>query len=210
MKKSTLFNFFALIITISLLAVSCGKKEAKPAENKTLKDLMEAFNGESNASAKYKLYAAKADEEGYKDVALLFRAASKAEEIHAASHATVIKTLGGEAKAEIKTPAVKTTKENLEDAIKGETYERDVMYPGFLKDANAEEQKEAARSFTLAKVVENEHAKLYTEALANLENWKTGTATFFVCKVCGNTVKTMDFSNCPFCFEPKENFIKID
>ncbi len=91
---------------------------------KTLENLQAAFNGESNAHAKYLAYANKADEEGYLKVATLFRAAAYAEEVHLNNHAKVIKGMGASPKAEIKLPEIHSTAQNLADAIKGETYEQ--------------------------------------------------------------------------------------
>lgn len=100
-----------------------------------LENLQAAYNGESNAHAKYAAFAKKAEEEGYGAVASLFRAASRAEKIHAENHAEVIRSLGAEPVADVKTPEVKTTAENLKAAIAGETFERDVMYPAYLQIA---------------------------------------------------------------------------
>ncbi|MHB8303849.1 MAG: rubrerythrin family protein [Acidobacteriaceae bacterium] len=94
-----------------------------------------AFNGESNAHVRYLAFAKQADGEGYGEAASLFRAAARAEEVHASNHAAVIKEMGATPKATIESPEVKSTRENLEAAIKGETYERDIMYPAFLKQA---------------------------------------------------------------------------
>ena len=93
------------------------------ASQQTLDNLNAAFQGESNAAHKYQIYAKKADEEGHPYAARLFRAASKAETIHAANHAKAIKALGGvvgELKLGEVTPG--TTAENIQDAIKGETH----------------------------------------------------------------------------------------
>ena len=103
----------------------------------TLENLQTAFNGESNANAKYIAFAKKADAEGYTKVASLFRAAARSEEIHKTNHAAVIKAMGGNPAADIKPADVKTTAENLKSAVEGETYERDTMYPGFVAEARA-------------------------------------------------------------------------
>lgn len=176
---------------------------------KTLENLQTAFNGESNAHAKYLEYAKKADEEGYTKVASLFRAAARAEEIHAANHADVIKKMGDTPNADVKLPAIKTTRENLADAVKGETYERDVMYADFLKEARSVGNRDALRTFNFAKTAESEHAKLYAEALADLENWKGGAMTFYVCPRCGFTTPNMNFEKCPVDFTGKEKFEAI-
>lgn len=199
---------FAAVIMflVASLAVS-----AADVPKKTLDNLQAAFNGESNANAKYLAFAAKADEEGFGQVASLFRAAAKAEEVHAAKHATVIKKMGAVPKADIQNPEVKSTKENLDAAIKGETYERDVMYPDFIKTAKAEKNMDALEAFNFAKTAEAEHAKFYNEDLQKLDSLKGKTKkTFFVCTVCGYTVTKIDFDKCPSCFYPKDKYVKVD
>lgn len=197
------------MVVLTLGVSACSKQNPAPTGTKTLENLQAAFNGESNASAKYAVFAKKADDEGYKDVAKLFRAAAHAESIHAANHAAVIKKMGGEPKADIRIPEVKTTAENLKDALTGETYEKDKMYPAFLAVAKAENNAAALKTFNGAKAVEAEHAKLYAQALANLEQWKAGDKTFSVCSICGNTVMKVDFDKCPVCFEPASKYVTI-
>ncbi|CAN5619813.1 rubrerythrin family protein [soil metagenome] len=182
---------------------------AAPTGTKTLENLQTAYNGESNANVKYLAFAKKADEEGYTKVASLFRAAARAEEIHKTNHADVITKMGGTPKAEIKAAEVKTTAENLKGSIEGETYERDKMYTDFLAEARTANNKDAVRTFNLAKTAEAEHAKLYTEALANLSDWKGGKLTFFVCSTCGFTTKDATIEKCPVDFTPKEKFESI-
>jgi len=178
----------------------------------TLENLQAAFDGESNAHKRYLAFAAKAEEEGYKQAALLFTAAARAEEIHAKSHAKVIEKLGGTPTADIKEPEVKTTKENLEAALKGETYEKNTMYPEFLKVAKADKNADAIRTLNGAMTVEEEHAALYQAALDDLEGQKAITSPLWVCPVCGHTVQAqkLDFSNCPICNTPADQFEKID
>ncbi|MGA7876538.1 MAG: ferritin family protein [Desulfoferrobacter sp.] len=179
-------------------------------QSKTLDNLMAAYNGESNAHAKYLAYAEKADQEGYHKVASLFRAAASAEEIHLNNHARVIKALGGTPKADIKLPEIKSTKENLEDAVKGESYERDTMYPEFIAQAEKDGDTSAVRTFTYAKSAEAEHAKLYQEALSNLAAWKAPKADFYVCPTCGYTVEGKpSFEACPVCSTPAKLYIVV-
>ena len=132
------------------------------------------------------------------------------ESIHAANHAAVIKKLGGTPEAKIDTPAVKSTRENLQAAIQGETYERDTMYPEFLKNARSEGKREAVRTFNLALMAEAEHATLYSEALNNLANLKnTKAKDYYVCTICGFTSAKLDYSKCPSCFSHKDKFEKV-
>lgn len=179
----------------------------KPSD-KTLENLQAAFNGESNANAKYTAYAKKADEDGYHKVASMFRAAARAEKIHAESHARVIKRMGAEPVAKIETPHVGSTSENLKDAIAGETYEKDVMYPNFIAEAEKSGNAAAVRTFKGALAAEVEHARLYTELLNNLENSKVKT-TYYVCPICGFTADKLTFERCPVCNAPGEKFEKI-
>ncbi len=194
---------------IALCVVAGYTARAEQTTSATLKNMQDAFNGESNAHARYVAFAKKADEEGYGKVASLFRAAARAEEIHATEHAQVIKTLGAEPKAEIATPEVKSTKENLEAALKGETYERDTMYPEFIKAAKEEKRKEAVRSLNRAMTAEGTHAKFYADALANLDQWKGSAKDFYVCSVCGYTMDVPPTADCTSCFATKEKYVKI-
>ena len=217
-----IFQFILLAAAFALIAgfSACGTTEsaltsggitAPPAAAgaRTVENLQTAYDGESNANVKYLAFAKKADEEGYLMVASLFRAAASAEEIHKNNHADVIRKMGSEPKAEIKPAEVKTTAENLKSAIEGETYERDKMYPDFLTEARASDNKDAVRTFNLAKTAEAEHAKLYSEALANLEAWRGAKATFFVCPTCGFTSKEALLEKCPVDFTPKNKFEAI-
>jgi rubrerythrin len=193
----------ALIFSVMFSLAMIIAAPSGAAQNKTLDNLMAAYNGESNAHAKYLAYAEKADTEGYGKVASLFRAAASAEKIHLTNHARVIESMGGTPKADIKLPAVKSTKENLEDAVKGESYERSTMYPEFITQAEKENNADAVRTFTYAKAAEAEHAKLYQTALADLANWKVPKTNFYVCPTCGFTVEGKpSFAACPVCGTP--------
>ena len=192
---------FALAI-FTMLALTCVANAAT-----TLENMEAAFNGESNAHLRYLGFAQRAETEGYGEVASLFRAAARAEEIHAGNHAQVIKEMGGVPLAQIETLTVRSTRENLETAIKGESYERDTMYPDFLKQARADGNVRAVRSLNYARTAEAEHAKLFSAALANLDHLKgTSQTLFYVCPTCGFTVRNKDFRKCPSCFTPEEAF----
>ena len=203
MKK---FGYSLLALALGALALP----SVAAAGTGTLDNLQAAYNGESNARARYLAFAEKADQEQFGEVASLFRAAAKAEETHANHHAAVIKKMGSAPQANIETPVVKSTKENLEAAIKGESYERDTMYPEFLKQARADGNKDAIETFNFAKTAESEHAKLYTAALNDLSKLRGSKAkTYYVCTVCGYTTPTLDFSKCPSCFSHKDKYEKV-
>ena len=177
--------------------------------SKVLDNLQTAYNGESNAHARYLEFATKADKEGYGSVATLFRAAARAEQIHAENHAVVIRKLGGTPEAKIDKVTVKSTAENLVAAVKGETYERDVMYPEFIKQARSEHNTDALQTFNYAKSAEAEHARLYTEAHGSLKDLKGKTVTYYVCTICGFTTTKIDFEKCPSCFNPKDKYVAV-
>ncbi|HEY9069025.1 MAG TPA: rubrerythrin family protein [Candidatus Ozemobacteraceae bacterium] len=181
-----------------------------PTPGKTLENMLTAFNGESNAQAKYVEFAKKADEEGFLGVGSLFRAAAKAEGIHAANLKSEIEKQGGKAEPKLETPVVKSTKENLEAAIAGEKHENETMYPEFKATAEAEKQDMAVILFGGAGKVEGDHAALYADALANLEASKAAKKEFFVCMVCGYTTNNAPADKCPVCLSPKEKFEKVD
>ncbi len=198
------FMFASLALAVALLAPGA-------AAAGTLDNLQAAYNGESNAHARYLAFAQKADQEGYGAVASLFRAAARAEEIHAGNHAVVITQMGGAPKADIETPDVKSTRENLEAAIKGETYERDTMYPSFLQLARTEGNRAAIQTFNYAKTAEAEHARLYTETLNKLDTLKGSKAMdYYVCTICGYTTVQMNFEKCPSCFNPKDKYVAVN
>lgn len=163
--------------------------------SKTEKNLQDAFAGESQANRKYLAFAKKAEKEGYHQVAKLFRAAAAAETIHAHAH---LRELGG----------IKSTRENLEAAVSGETFEFEDMYPQMIKDAEEEGNKGALRSFNLANNVEKVHADLYKKALENLGS--NEDTDYYVCEVCGYTAEGDAPDECPVCRAKKKAFRKID
>jgi len=187
-------------------AAIAGTKTGDKDSSRTLENLQAAFDGESNAHNKYLAFAKKAGEEGYGEVASLFRAAAKAEEIHANNHAVVIRKLGAEPKADIHAPEIKSTRENLAVAIAGEVYERDTMYPEFIAEAKAANNSDALRTFTYAIKTEAEHARLYTEALNKLESLKGASKQYFVCAVCGYTTENLNFLRCLVCGVAKTEY----
>jgi rubrerythrin len=186
------------------------EQKPEPAKATTLNNLIRAYDGESNAYSRYVAFAKKADDEGYGQVASLFRAVARAEQIHVNNHAAVIQKKGGKARVQLQKVEVLSTKENLAAALRGESYERDTMYPEFIKLAKEEGDKDAVRTLNFALQAEIEHAKLYKEALDNLDQWKAGKKDFFVCPVCGNTVAKVTFEKCPVCSTAKEKYEKIN
>jgi rubrerythrin len=164
---------------------------------KTVDDLKAAFAGESQANRKYLAYAKKADADGHPQVAKLFRAAAAADPVHAHNH---FRALDG----------VRTTSDNLKDAIEGENYEAVTMYPDFIKDAEAESMKRALNSFKWAWEVEKVHEGLYRKALATLEAQQPmQEVDYYVCPTCGFTHEGPLEGPCPICKTLGEKFERI-
>jgi rubrerythrin len=198
-----------VLILVFAVAFLSTTPTTAAAAGTSMDNLQAAFNGESNAHAKYLAFSKMADKEGFGSVASLFRAAAAAEKVHADTHASVIKAMGGVPKADVKPADVKSTKENLEAAVKGETYERDTMYPEFITTAKTEGNKDALKAFNFAKTAEAEHAKMYAQDLASLATLKGKTQTYWVCTICGYTVPKIDFEKCPSCFNPKDKYVEV-
>lgn len=158
--------------------------------------LQEAFAGESQANRKYLAFAAAADKEGFPQAARLFRAAAEAETVHAHNHLRVLK-------------GIKSTKENLQEAVNGETHEFKKMYPEMIAAAKAEGNKDAERTFNFANEVEKGHADLYQKLLNNLGASKE-TYSYYVCPVCGYTAEKEPPGACPICGTAGKMFKKID
>jgi len=158
--------------------------------------LREAFAGESQANRKYTSFAVQAEKDGYPQAARLFRAAAEAEAIHAANHLRALK-------------AIKATKENLREAIAGETHEFKEMYPKMIAAAKAAGVEDAERTLSYANAVEEYHAKLYHDMLEGLES-KKESYPYYVCPVCGMTVEREAPEKCPVCGVKGSMFKKIE
>ncbi|GET23214.1 rubrerythrin family protein [Prolixibacter denitrificans] len=207
MKKVRIF--LVLAITSLIAFTSCN--QSKPV--KTIENLKAGIIGETTASKKYEAFAQKAKEEGHDAIAMLFSAASNAEAVHAANHTKVLESLGE--KMDDFTPEfeVKTTAENLQAAIEGESYEVATMYPQFLADAKAEKVQKAEQSFTWALDTEKKHNDFYSNALSALNaESESGLPTgYAVCPVCGNTYDMANVDDkCAFCMTDKSKFINFD
>ena len=201
---------FSKSVLVAILLVF-GFTTLRAASDKTVKDLQAAFTGESTASAKYSAFAKKAREEGNQRVAVLFDAASKAESIHAGNHKAVLQQLNAAIPVVNPKFDVKTTADNLKDAIAGESYEVATMYPGFIIDAQSENVNLAMVSFNYAFQVEKKHKVLYEKALKALQDGqeKSLPSVYMVCGTCGNTYENAAPERCGISMTPKDRFIKI-
>lgn len=161
----------------------------------TLENLKEAFAGESQANRKYLAFAKKAEEEGYPQIARLFRAAAEAEIVHAHNHLNVI----GE---------VKSTPENLQAAYEGEHEEFTNMYPNFIEQAKKDGNNKALITFNWANEVEKVHGNLFKKASSELKSLEN--KPYYVCQRCGYTAEGGAPDKCPVCGASKDKFKKIE
>ena len=164
----------------------------------TQENLQDAFAGESQASRCYLFFADKAEKEGHPQIARLFRGAAEAETVHAGNHLEVMGGIG-------------STKDNLGAAIAGESHEFTEMYPGFIEQAESEDNKRARVSFGYANKVEKIYHGLYQRALNALEaGQQLKDEPYFVCQVCGYTVAGEAPERCLVCGAPRSKFKRVE
>jgi len=163
-----------------------------------MENAMEAYAGESQANRKYSAFADQAESEGFKNIARLFKAASEAEAVHAKK---LLKAMG----------KIRTTKENIQGSISGETHEYTEMYPAFVKEAEAEKKSDVALVFTYAMKAEEVHANLYREAMNSLNhNQDMSNRSVILCPVCGNIFLGQAPEKCPICNAVRKVFKTIE
>lgn len=163
----------------------------------TEKFLGDAFAGESMAHMKYLHFADKAEEEGLTEMARMFRAIAYAERVHAGNHLGV---LGG----------LKSTADNIQTCINGETFEINEMYPAYNAVAKLQDEEGAVRSTYYALEAEKIHADWYKaakEAVDKGEDVKVGTIQ--ICSVCGHTREGEAPEKCPICGASKDKFVQF-
>ena len=162
----------------------------------TMENLATAFAGESQANRKYLAFARKAEQEGYPQIARLFRAAAEAETIHALGH---LNNMGG----------VGTTLQNLEAAVAGETYEFSEMYPPMLAQAQQEKHR-SMTMFGFANKAEKVHAGLFQQALDALKSGADlSQMDVYLCPFCGDLEFGQVPDKCPICGAPAAKFQKV-
>ncbi len=189
-----------------------GQKTAQADARATnYQNLQEAFKGETTASAKYAAYSKKAEAEGYHAIAILFKAASASEKIHANNHKAVLEDAGQTVPQITPQFTVNSTRENLNDAIQGETYEITTMYPQFIRIANGLGDQFALASLNYAYKVEQKHKPLYEKALAALDANTANTLpeVYYICPTCGNTYEMTAPKRCGISMTGSDKFIRI-
>ncbi len=174
----------------------------------TASNLRSAFGGESQAHMRYKVWGARAEEEGFPNVARLFRAISFAEEVHASNHFRELAQVPGD----FLVPAMagfglSETSENLQGAIDGENFEINQMYPAYIAVAKDQKESGGMRSFHYAIEAERIHSALFTEAKQAVDAGEDmDIETVQICDVCGHTRIGEAPERCPVCGKPREVF----
>ncbi len=162
---------------------------------KTEENLYAAFVGEAKASARLWGYALKAEQEGYPQMAKLFRAISQAERVHATRHLRLLKV-------------IRSTEENLEAAFESETSVNENIYPSLIRQAEEDGNRAAVISFSNARDAEEAHASLYKKAIGHMVGEED--TVYNICAVCGYVVDGPAPDECPVCGAPKSKFFAVD
>lgn len=156
--------------------------------------LQQAYAGEAKAALRLKVYGDKAEEEGYPQIAKLFRVIARSEEIHGARALKVLKE-------------IKTTEENLAESFESERRVAEVAYGEFVRQGEAEGNQAAVLHFSQSKDVEETHAKLYKDAMNHmLEERET---TYYICRVCGYVADGILPVSCPICGAKQDQFTQF-
>ncbi|MHB8907405.1 MAG: rubrerythrin family protein [Syntrophales bacterium] len=156
--------------------------------------LQRAYTGEAKASLRLKVYAEKAEKDGYPQIARLFRVIARSEEIHGARALRVLHE-------------IKTTEENLTESFQSERGVAEVAYADFVRRAEAEGNRTAALLFSQSRDVEETHAKLYKEAMNHLMAERE--TEYYVCQVCGYVADGARPETCPVCGAKEEQFSRF-
>jgi rubrerythrin len=201
-----------MILTGLAILVLTGFEVSGGNEAKTAGNLKSAFRSESLAAARYAAFAKQAKQEGYTLIAFMFEATARATQIHADNHQAVLEKMGSKPDPVKPGFAVKSTAENLRDAIAGETSEITAMYPGFISTAREEDAASAVKSFRWAMDTGKKHIAIYKKTLDALTA-KTAdklSAVYWVCPKCGNAydVKKPEKS-CAFCSTGSDKYVRF-
>ncbi len=163
---------------------------------KTEKNLALAFAAESKASARNSVFALKAEQDGFPQIARLFRAVSEAEAVHARRYLRLMRGKIG------------TTEENLKTAFEKEIQANVQEYPPLIREASAEGLEVVKKAFSESRDVESRHAELYKRALNDLLSEKA--TAYHVCQVCGYVAEDQAPQRCPVCGAVSEKFKPMD
>lgn len=180
-----------------------------------IRNLETALEEELKNCAAYKAYALSADNEGMRGLASLFRAITRAEQIHASNHARVLRHMGGSTLVDIPKPRVESAMANLRAALVDQRFEVDYLYPTFLTTAVSLFDSTAVRSFHWALEADKSHAHLCSAIVTRLNSsdqyaWALEPHEFYVCGLCGYATEKAEAENCPACNYLVEKFEKVN
>ncbi len=164
-------------------------------DEEVAENLKKSFSGESQAHVKYLIFAEEARSKGLVNLARVFEAFAYSEYVHAKNHLKVLESVDDPIK-------------NLENAIKGEVYEVEEMYPSFYDDAIKKKERMAATSFRWAMETEKRHAEIYRELKVLVESGrdKAFNKKLYVCSVCGYIFEGEPPEVCPICSVGRDRF----
>jgi len=174
-------------------------------------NLRSAFAGESQAHMRYTIYAERAKKEGFSNVARLFTAVAHAERVHATNHYMNIISKGSAVTVSGAVFGARSTSQNLQAGIDGETFEVNEMYPAYKTVAQFQSERGAENSFTWAYEAEKIHAGLYQKAKQAVDSGRdVDLGPIQICSVCGFTVEGDAPDRCPICNSLRETFKTFD
>ncbi len=196
---------------ISVFVLTSGCKKSEPSESKpeiTLKNLQTAYLREMRIGREYALFSQRAEKDKYSAVAVLFKAASRSEEIHARMAADLIRSKGVDVKPYVPDSiAVGTVVQTLHLASSDESLETESMYPNLARTADLEKFPEAAESFRRALNADNRHVELFKDMLG--KHGSMAKATYYICPNCGYIFTSDKFDECPGCHTAKAKFERM-
>ncbi len=181
----------------------------------TIKNLVKAFIGESQARNRYTFYSKIARKEGYEQIAEIFLITADNEKEHAKRLFEHIQELKKEDEIQVEAacPTVYgKTAENLKAAITGEHYEYTEMYPKFAKVAEKEGFKKIAARLRAIAIAEKHHEERYKKLLNEVEGktvFKKTKEVEWVCRECGYVHKGKQAPpKCPSC-DHEQSFYQV-
>jgi rubrerythrin len=195
--------------TVTQTNTKAGQTKEVKRDEALLYNLQTAYATELNEAVVYIAFSKKADEEGYGQVASLFRALAHAEGIHSANKAALIEELKGTLEYQWDSLDVQSTIANLDWALAAENYEKETMYPRYALQADKANNNEVMQAYEFHLASEQKHVQILSQARNDLAGYTGQNIDFFVCPMCGNTVRSLSFKVCPVCETPKEDFIKV-
>lgn len=173
----------------------------------TEQNLISAYCGESQAHMRYLIFAKRAKDAGFPNIARLFTAVAHAEQIHAFNHYRNIMMKGPQTTTSGALFGSRTTPEDLQHGIDGEHHEVNEMYPAFMAVAKDQKEYGAEVTFRYAWEAEKTHAGLFAKAKEAADQKKDADLKQIgVCDVCGWTFEGEAPDQCPICKAKKEKF----